>query len=213
MIGQRFLRNLDVNAERARHANERFIDFEEDAISELKTAGSLATGVAYLFGGPGAVVALCIMALTEVAAQNLAGKQQKIAAAVSNIEGKLASAKQEIDDRHSDLISRIDGVASLDFREWAPIANIIANSGVPTIVSENIIYRDLLLALASGGGYNISGSQWNVDNMAIFGDAPWYHSWDWGSPGWTNGKDIADELNTLAEADRSTRKKVSINPP
>jgi hypothetical protein len=100
-----------------------------------------------------------------------------------------------------------------DHSGWWEIANLIANYGVPEIVEENIIYRELLLQLARGGGYNISGSQWNVDNTSIFGDAPWYHSWDLGSPGWTNGRDIADELNAIAEVDPSTRVEVSINPP
>ncbi|NOY16291.1 MAG: hypothetical protein GXP23_05050 [Gammaproteobacteria bacterium] len=66
--------------------------------------------------------------------------------------------------------------------QWAPIWNKIANPGMPLAVSENIIYRDLLLEYARKGGYNISGSQWNVDNMSLFGKAPWYHRWDWGRP-------------------------------
>jgi hypothetical protein len=208
----RYLSNLETNARNARNASERFIGFEEGGISQLRTTGNLGTGVAYLFGTPGAVVALCIMVLTEVAAQGLSGASAKKAAASKKVEENLARAKKELDSQKSSLDNRVAGTSSLSWNEWRPLYNTVANLGVPQDAPENIIYRDLLLALAKGGGYNITGSQWNVDNMSLFGKAPWYHSWDWGSPGWTNGQDIADELNALAAGDPSTRKNVRINP-
>ncbi len=209
----RYLRNLERNATNARFANQRFIEFSESGINQLRTAGTIGPGVAYLFGTPGAVVALCVIVLTEVAAQHLSSRSAKIAAAAARIDARLRDATTEINERFQNLSDQIDSMTSLDWTEWAPVWSEIANIGVPEIVPENIIYRDLLLELARGGGYNVSGSQWNVDNMSIFGDAPWYHSWDWGSPGWVNGQDIADELNELAEGDPSTRIRVSINPP
>ena len=208
----RYLSNLRRNALNARLANECFIEFYESGINQLRSTGTIGAGVGYLFGTPGAVVALCIIVLTEVAAQGLSSRSAKIAAAATGIQTRLDSAIAENDERFQNLRDQIDSMSSLDWAEWAPIWNTIANIGMPEIVPENILYRDLLIELARGGGYNISGSQWNVDNMSIFGRAPWYHSWDWGSPGWVNGRDIADELNALAEVDPSTRRRVSINP-
>ena len=210
----RYQNNLQTNARRARNANQRFIEFEEGGINQLRTVGSLGGSVIALFGGPAAVVGLCVTVLTEVAAQNLSSKEAKIAAAASNLGGKLEEAQRVLESQRDNLDARIESMTSpYDHTGWWEIFNLLGNYGVPEVVSENIIYRDLLLELARGGGYNISGSQWNVDNMSIFGDAPWYHSWDWGSPGWTNGRDIVDELNKLAEGDPSTRIRVSINPP
>lgn len=208
---QRYINTLQDNKNNARNATQRFINFEESAIDQLKTVGTTGSGVAYLFGTPGAVVALCIIVLTEVSAQQLSGKSAKIAAASAKLDKKYKNARKEITLRRESIDSLIDSTTSQNFSQWAPIWNKIANLGMPLAVSENIIYRDLLLEYARKGGYNISGSQWNVDNMSLFGKAPWYHSWDWGSPGWTNGRDIADELNALAKGDPSTRKGVSIN--
>jgi hypothetical protein len=195
-----------------RAANERFINFEEGGISELRTAGAVGSGVAYLFGTPGAVVALCIIVLTEVATRSLSSRGAKIAAAAAQVDDLLARARIEVGRTRTRLDDRIDAMETLDWGEWMRVARAIERVRVPVIARENIIYRDLLLAFARGGGYSITGSQWNVDNLAIFGDAPWYHTSDWGSPGWTNGQDIAEELNALAEGDPSTRKTVRINP-
>ncbi|MCG7848689.1 MAG: hypothetical protein MIO93_05865 [ANME-2 cluster archaeon] len=209
----RYLSNLRRNALNARLANERFIEFYESGINQLRSTGTVSAGVGYLFGTPGAVVALCIIVLTEVAAQGLSNRSAKIAAAATGIQTRLDRAIAEKDERFQNLRNQINSTSSRDWAEWAPIWSTIANIGIPEIVPENILYRDLLIELARGGGYNISGSQWNVENMSIFGRAPWYHSWDWGSPGWVNGRDIADELNALAEGDPSTRRRVSLNPP
>ncbi len=208
----RYELNLETNARNARAANQRFIEFEEGGISQLRTAGSVGSGVAYLFGTPGAVVALCVLVLTEVAARNLSSRSAKIAAAAASLDNRLESARAEVTRTRERLDDRISTTETLDWSEWMRIARAIDRAGVPAAAPENIIYRDLLLAFARGGGYNITGSQWNVDNLALFGDAPWYHTTDWGSPGWTNGQDIAEELNALAEGDPSTRTRVSINP-
>lgn len=208
----RYMLNLETNARNARNANQRLIEFEEGSISQLRTAGAVGQGVAYLFGTPGAVAALCVIVLTEVAAQGLSSRSAKIASAAARLDGRLANARTEVTRRREAIDNRIDAIDTLDWGVWLRIASEIDRAGVPQVVPENIVYRDLLFAFARGGGYNISGSQWNVENMSPFGRSPWYHSWDWGSPGWTNGQDIAEELNALAAGDPSTRTRVSINP-
>jgi len=209
----RYRLNLETNTRNARNANQRLIEFEEGSIGQLRTAGAVGQGIAYLFGTPGAVVALCVIVLTEVAAQSLSSRSAKIASAAARLDSRLAAAQTEVTRRREIIDNRIDATETLDWGVWMRIASEIDRAGVPQVVQENIIYRDLLLAFARGGGYNISGSQWNVENMSLFGESPWYHSWDWGSPGWTNGRDIAEELNALAEGDPSTRTRVSINRP
>ncbi|MBI5657679.1 MAG: hypothetical protein HZC44_13020 [Geobacter sp.] len=208
----RYMLNLETNARNARNANQRLIEFEEGSIGQLRTAGAVGQGIAYLFGTPGAVAALCVIVLTEVAAQGLSSRSAKIAGAAARLDGRLANARTEVTRRRELIDNRIDATDTLDWGVWLRIASEIDRAGVPQVVPENIIYRDLLFAFARGGGYNISGSQWNVENMSPFGRSPWYHSWDWGSPGWTNGQDIAEELNALAAGDPSTRTRVSINP-
>lgn len=209
----RYMLNLETNARNARNANQRLIEFEEGSIGQLRTAGAVGQGIAYLFGTPGAVAALCVIVLTEVAAQGLSSRSAKIASAAARMDGRLANARTEVTRRRELIDNRIDATETLDWGVWLRIAGEIDRAGVPQVVPENIVYRDLLFAFARGGGYNISGSQWNVENMSPFGRSPWYHSWDWGSPGWTNGQDIAAELNALAQGDPSTRTRVSINPP
>jgi hypothetical protein len=202
--------NLETNARNAREANQRLIEFEEGSINELRAASTVGVRVIPLlfFGTPGAVVALCITVLTEVAAQSLSSRSAKIASAAARLDTRLSAAQTEVTRRRGLIDDRIDATDTLDWRVWTSIAAEISRAGMPQVVAENIIYRDLLLAFARGGGYNISGSQWNVENMSLFGESPWYHSWDWGSPGWTNGQDIAAELNALAEGDPSTRTRV-----
>ena len=210
----RYQDNLQTNSQRASRANSRLIEFEEGVVNELRLTGHTTGRVVSMFGGHAKVVGLCIRVLTEVGAAAISGRSGKIAASTTLLEKKYEEARESLEIIRHDLENRIDGMNSaFDYRGWGNIKNIIANRGVPEVVEENLVYRDLLLAFAREGGYSISGSQWNVENRSPFGDSDWYHTYDWGSPGWTNGQDIASELNSLAEADPNTKIDVDINGP
>ena len=200
---------LDYNAIQYGNAMEQFIGFEEGGASEFGTLVGTLAGAAALpfFGSIGAVVGFCAATLGSVAA--LGSATAKLAKAHLEIEGARKQAEREIQEY------QINATTDIKTAHDSDALSLVLQEiqDLPTVErhQSDIIYRDLLLLFAQKGGYHISGSQWNVENMSVFGDAPWYHSWDWGSPGWTNGQDIAEELNALGEGNPETLKDVDIN--
>ena len=200
---------VDYNSIQYGQAMEQFIGFEEGGTTEFTTLVGVIAGAAALpfFGTIGAVVGFCAATLGSVA--SLGSATAKLARANMEIEKARKQASQEI--QQYQINSTTDIKTAQDMDALMMVQEKIQD--LPTVQrhQSDMVYRDLLLLFAQKGGYHISGSQWNVDNMSAFGDAPWYHSWDWGSPGWTNGQDIAEELNALGEGNPETLKTVDIN--
>lgn len=203
---------VDADVTNIRAASERYISFDEGGTAQFKAVLGAVGAIVGLatFGTAGAVIALGC-ALLGVVADVSGGASGKIAALATETKQRRDGADKDAKTRRDAIQKQISDATTVESLQ--SIQKQASKLPAVEEVDENILYREMLLARAESGGNNISGSQWNVDNMSLWGDAPWYQSWDWGSPGWVNGVDIAEELNTLAESDPSTRKNVNINPP
>ena len=202
--------HVNSNATAMQNAMARLINFEEGAGSEFANIAGIAGGALALpfFGTVGAVVGFCVAALGVIS--GLSGPTAKIAAATRKVTDARDRARGDSVQYRNNAQAAVRNAADIDtLRQVRQVS--IDNLPAVEEVDENIVYRDLLIEYARGGGFNLTGSAWNVRNMSVFGDAPWYHSWDWGSPGWTNGRDVAEELNSLAEGDPTTRRNVRVN--
>jgi hypothetical protein len=55
------------------------------------------------------------------------------------------------------------------------------------------IYANMLLQLAQQKGWSVEGSTWYERNTW----GGFWTTYDWGSPGWTNGQDVVGELRKM----------------
>ena len=201
------LHNVDSDVTNTRNAADRYIEFDESGTAEFKTMLGVVGAVASLatFGTAGAVIGLACGLLGAVADVS-GGKSGKVGALAGKMKMKRDEADKDAKSKRDGVQKKINAATTVEALQGLQAE--MARLPAVKVVDENIIYREMLLTRAQNGGNNISGSQWNVDNTSVWGDAPWYRTWDWGSPGWNNGQDIAEELNSLP---KDTRKTVRIN--
>ncbi|MGK0358044.1 MAG: hypothetical protein ACI9U2_000327 [Bradymonadia bacterium] len=196
--------DVETNRNNGARANNRLIEFEESGIEDLKSVGGVASGVAGVFGTAGAVVGVCINVLVEVAARNLSNKAQKKAASAAALDARRTMSNTALQTRRNNVDQMIGSIQTQS--RAAAARRAIAALQVSETATENIIYRDLLLALAGGGGHHVTGSDWHERNFGRF-----YSSWDTGWPFHIGGSDIASELNDLAAGDPSVRVATQVN--
>lgn len=191
--------------DRSRGAVDRFVTFVDDKGSgQLKKVGGIAGSLLGLFGTAGKVCGFVVNLLA-----------QAVGNAISDASSDLAKFTRAIDDEQDGALGGVRTLRSTWMAKAAPGAQAdavrvvqaeVVRKAAPVVPAENEIYRDLLFNVAISNDMGISGSDWNERNMSVWGEGPYYHSFDWSIPFKLDGQDVAKELNSLTKADPKVKK-------
>lgn len=198
---------IDTIRDRSRGAVDRLVRFvDEKGSGEIKGVGAVVGSFFGLFGTKGKVAGFVINLLAKAVGNKISHAEADLVKFTKAIDTEQTQGRKDAQTFRDGILRKADEAGSL--KDIQDAETELASRFVPPIPEENEIFRDLLIQVAISNDMDLSGSEWNERNMAVFGKGPYDHSWDFSIPFKLDGRDVAGKLNQLVEADPGLKKPV-----